>query len=287
MTLESRKKIWVCVLAELLTNTRLLDKPLILPIWAHFFIFKMEISTPTPLTSWDYYEIKVKHYIEKHVENWWLQVSLQWNTDLISHLNICWFYFWPMNTFGDLVFKRCIFHCRWKMFAEILHVRILAIMSRCKSCFLFGSFPTLRLFKIHEGFPATCTVCTVVTEVKTLVLHPLHHGSVDLHVLDLLRWRLFCGLPGCHDWKCESIHSSFMHLFIYMINIYWVPGNWVWSAQMEEQKFKNEDKWGPIPSWGRVSSLEQEIDMWTKDYRNITRMIDTPHCPGRLWWGRR
>lgn len=52
-----------------------------------------------------------------------------------------------------------------------------------------------------------------------------------------------------------------MHLFTDMIYIYWAPGNWMWSTQMEEQKFKNEDKWGPIPNWGVVSSLMQEIDM--------------------------
>lgn len=88
---------------------------------------------------------------------------------------------------------------------------------------------------------------------------------------------------GCRDWKSEPIHSSFMCLFVYVMNIYRVPENGVGEGvhgwQNENSRTKTNEV--PLPSWGTVSSIVQETVMRTPNHKNRRGMgtLDTVTMP--------
>lgn len=100
---------------------------------------------------------------------------------------------------------------------------------------------------------------------RQLPFAPLHHGSrpqfIELNVPNLTRDREGrVATVRSSDWKSVFIHSSFMCLFIDMVNFSWVLGNLVHRCKKKNSRIKVNEV--PSPT-GIQSILLQETDMWT------------------------
>lgn len=98
----------------------------------------------------------------------------------------------------------------------LLFVTVLAIMSWCQSCFLFGSLPTWKLFEeVHEGFPAIGTGWPLVTGGEDSCPSPSSPWIHRFKCAEAAEWRIFCG-HSCPSSLEKWIYSFLIHAFVHL-----------------------------------------------------------------------
>lgn len=193
------------------------------------------------------------------MENRWLRISLNRNTALVSHWNICWIYFWPMGPFGGLFFSR----------GASLTADAVAPSPRswagAKAALSLGLLQCWGSLRSRRGALPYAPGAPRWLEVTVLVIHPLHHGPLDSNMLNLPRQRISCSHSWL-SWLEKRTYSFVIYVFICLRDKHLLSAWEQGRRQNKNSRTKtNED---PFPSWGTVSRTVQETDGQTPSHSN-------------------